>query len=285
MFDGEGGDAGASEGASEAASTETVEYGLPEDGAEESQVGTDTQGQEDVPNSQAEFENLIKGQYANEFQSAVQGIMDQRFKNTENYQNTIANYEQAMAPLYALYGVKSGDTEALRTAIESDENLYAQKADQQGITAQQFKENLRLKIEADQGRAFKEQMEQEARKRETFARWDREAAELNTIVPNFNLESELQNEDFQNALNRGNSVRDAFFIAHMAEILSGTQAETQAKTTNRFVENFRARQSRPAENAGSTTPSVVRKADPSKWTDEDMAEVERRVAAGERIRL
>lgn len=284
MFDGEGGDAGASEGASEAISTETVEYGLPEDGVEESQVGTDDEVHEEV-DTKAEFESLIKGQYASEFQNAVQGIMNQRFKNTENYQETIANYEQAIAPLYALYGLKSGDVNGLKAAVERDDSLYTQKADQEGITAQQFRENLRLKMEAEQGRAFREQMEQEARKRDTFARWDREAAELKITLPNFDLTSELQNPEFQDALNRGNSVRDAFFIAHMQEILSGTQAETRDQTANRFVNNFRTRQSRPAENAGSTTPTVTRKSDPSKWTDEDMAEVERRVAAGEKIRL
>lgn len=284
MFDGEGGDAGASEGASEATSMETVEYGLPEDGVEESQVGTDDEVYEEV-DTRAEFEELIKGQYANEFHEAVQGIMNQRFRNTENYQETIASYEEAVAPLYALYGIKSGDINSLKSAVERDDSLYTTRADQEGVTAQQFKETLRLKMEAEQGRAFREQMEEEARKRETFARWDMEAAELQSALPNFDLDLELQNQDFQEALNRGNSVRDAFFIAHMQEILSGAQAEARTNTTNRFVENFRSRQSRPAENAGSTTPTVTRKTDPSKWTDEDMAEVERRVAAGEKIRL
>lgn len=285
MFDGEGGTAGAPEGATDATSTETVEYGLPEDGAEDSQDGTDTDGQEDTPDLQAEFDELIRGQYADQFQNAVQGIMEQRFRNTENYQETISSYEQATAPLFALYGLKSGDIDGLRSAVERDESLYSQRADQEGITAQQFRENLRLKMEAEQGRAFKEQMEAEAQKRETFARWDREASELKLIVPNFDLNMELNNQEFLDALDRGNSVKDAFFIAHMSEILNGTQAETKVETQNRFVENFRARQARPAENAGSSTPAVTRKADPSKWTDEDMAEVERRVAAGERIRL
>lgn len=287
MFDGEGGEggAGASEGATDVTSTGTVEYGLPEDGAEDSQDGTDTDGQEEPPDLQAEFDELIRGQYADQFQNAVQGIMEQRFRNTENYQETNAKWERATAPLFALYGLKPGDIDGLESAVERDESLYSQRADQEGITAQQFRENLRLKMEAEQGRAFKEQMEAEAQKRETFARWDREAAELKLIVPNFDLDMELNNQEFLDALDRGNSVKDAFFIAHMSEILSGTQAETKAETQNRFVENFRARQARPAENAGSSTPAVTRKADPSKWTDEDMAEVERRVAAGERIRL
>jgi len=284
MFDGDGGDAGASEGASEAASTESVVYGKPEGGAEESQVGADTEP-ENTPDPKAEFEALITGQYEKEFNSAVQGIMDQRFKNTENFQNTITGYEEATAPLFAMYGLKAGDLEGLKAAIERDEALYSHRADQEGITSQQFRENLRLKMEAAQGRAFQEEMERESQKRQKFEQWDREAAALKAAVPNFDLAMELQNPEFQDSLNRGNSVVQSFYIAHMNEILSGAQTEAQNDATNKFVENFKSRQARPPENAGAATPSVVRKSDPSKWTDEDMDEVEKRVAAGERIML
>lgn len=290
MFDGEGGDGGAGAGAPNGAAESNVEptvvYGKDEAGEEAGQVGTDDNGEVlEETDPEEEFTELINGQYRDQYNAHVQKIMQQRFKNTENYQDTISGYDKAVAPLYELYGINPGDVQGLERAIASDESLYAARAEEQGLTPQQYRENMRLRMEAQQGRTMMEEMRRQQEKQRTFARWDMEAKELAETFPAFNLQMELENQDFTDRLNAGYSVRDAFMSVHLSDILNGAAGEVRTDTTKAMIDNMRTRQARPAENAATMQPAVIRKTDPSKWTDEDFDEVERRIQNGERIIL
>ena len=105
------------------------------------------------------------------------------------------------------------------------------------------------------------------------------------IFPNFDLAYELENEAFLDGLNRGLSVRDAFFVAHMDEIVAGSNAAAKSEATQKVVDNFNQRAARPAENGASHKPAVIRKTDPSKFTDADLDEIARRSRRGETIRF
>lgn len=287
MFDdgGAGEASGSEDGASESTAEPSVVYGKAEAGEEEGQVGSDDGDGSQEEDPEQVFDGLIKGQFKDQFDSRVQGIIQQRFRNAENYQNTIANYDKALGPLYMIYDLKPGDVQGLENAIRSDESLYTARADEAGITSKQYKENLRLRMEAAEGRSMREEMQRQAQKEQTFNRWEQEARELKETFPAFDFTMELQNDDFTQRLNSGYSVRDAFMSTHLSDILNGMMGEVRTDTTKQMVDNFKARQARPAENAASHTPAVIRKTDPSKWTDEDFDEVEKRVMAGEVIRL
>ena len=296
MFD--GGAAGGAEGGAEgAASTQdsgaepTVVYGkdpAADDGT--SQVGSDEGGdgpdgnelEEDID---AEFEELIKGKYKQQFDGRVHSIMQNRFKNAQDAKDVAAKWQGATAALAAMYGIDGTDPDALKDAIEKDDGLFSAQAEAQGLTPEQFRENLRLRMDAQTGRNMQEQMRIEAEKQATFQRWETEASELSEVFPNFDLASELENETFLANLNRGLSVRDAFLVAHMDEILTGSSAAAEAQATQQTVNNFKQRAARPAENGASHKPAVIRKTDPSKFTDADLDEIARRSRRGETIRF
>ena len=295
MFD--GGAAGGAEGGAEgAASTQdsgaepTVVYGKdPAADESRSQVGSD-EGEGDPDGAEpedidAEFEELIKGKYKQQFDSRVHGIMQNRFKNAQDAKDVSAAWQNATAALAAMYGIDGTDPEALQKAIENDDGLFSTQADQQGLTPEQFRENLRLRMDAQMGRNMQEQMRIEAEKQATFQKWESEAAELTGALPNFDLAQELENDAFLDNLNRGLYVRDAFFVAHMDEILSGSNAAAKSEATQKVVDNFNQRAARPAENGAVHKPAVIRKTDPSKFTDADLDEIARRSRRGETIRF
>ena len=290
MFD--GGAAGGAEGGAEGtASTQdsgaepTVVYGKdPAADDSTSQVGSDEggddpDGAEPEEDIDAEFEELIKGKYKQQFDGRVHSIMQNRFKNAQDAKDVAAKWQDATAALAAMYGIDGTDPDALKDAIEKDE------AEAQGLTPEQFRENLRLRMDAQTGRNMQEQMRIEAEKQATFQRWESEAAELTEIFPNFDLAYELENEAFLDGLNRGLSVRDAFFVAHMDEIVAGSNAAAKSEATQKVVDNFNQRAARPAENGASHKPAVIRKTDPSKFTDADLDEIARRSRRGETIRF
>ncbi len=295
MFD--GGAAGGAEGGAEgAASTQdsgaepTVVYGKdPAADDSTSQVGSDEGGDDpdgaEPEDIDAEFEELIKGKYKQQFDSRVHGIMQNRFKNAQDAKDVAASWQKATAALAAMYGIDGTDPEALRNAIEKDDGFFSAQAEAQGLTPEQFRENLRLRMDAQTGRNMQEQMRIEAEKQATFQRWESEAAELTETFPNFDLAYELENEAFFANLNRGLSVRDAFFVAHMDEIVTGSNAAAKSEATQKVVDNFNQRAARPAENGASHKPAVIRKTDPSKFTDADLDEIARRSRRGETIRF
>ena len=291
MFD--GGAAGGAEGGAEgAASTQdsgaepTVVYGTdPAADDSTSQVGSDEGGDDPGEDIDAEFEELLKGKYKQQFDGRVHSIMQNRFKNAQDAKDVAAKWQGATAALAAMYGIDGTDPDALKDAIEKDDGLFSAQAEAQGLTPEQFRENLRLRMDAQTGRNMQEQMRIEAEKQAKFQRWESEAAELTEIFPNFDLAYELENEAFLDGLNRGLSVRDAFFVAHMDEIVAGSNAAAKSEATQKVVDNFNQRAARPAENGASHKPAVIRKTDPSKFTDADLDEIARRSRRGETIRF
>lgn len=286
MFDGgEGEGASTSEGG--ASDVSTVVYGKqPGDTEGAGQVGADTNGDDaQSADLNAEFEELIKGKFKEQYGSHVKSAIDSRFKNQSDNQELVNAYQEATAPLYMLYNIDPGDIESLHRAIESDDGLYANAAEEEGITAQKFRENMKLKLEAQAGRSMMEEFKRQQEQQKMFAQWDQQAAQLRESVPNFDLSSELANEEFCNALDRGYDVATAFQIAHMQEILSGAMQQSANESKQQAVESFRQKAIRPSENGAAKQAAVVRKVDPSKFTNDDIDEILRRVEKGEKIYL
>ena len=311
LFDGDGGDGGADGGSisaearafadsigmseySQDTSEGSVEYGLPVDGEGEGQVGTDTEanrqegqsvstGTETAESLEAEFNQLIGkgGKFAELYGQKVQGAINSRFKNAQDWQGQLEATNDAISILYSKYDLEVGDIEGLKEAIAGDDELISSAAEREGFTVDAYRENLNLKSEAAKGRALAESIRQETEKRETFERWDREAEALKQAFPNFDLEAELNNEAFVAALDRVGNVQDAFTIAHAQDIISGAMANGQ----QRAVQNLQAQAARPAENGVSRQAAVTRKTDPSKLTDEDMDRIFSGVAQGKSYRF
>lgn len=287
MFDDGGAGEGASSSEGGAADVSTVVYGKqPEDTEGAGQVGADTNGENaQGADLNAEFEELIKGKFKEQYGSHVKSAIDSRFKNQSDNQELVNAYQEATAPLYMLYGIDPGDIEGLHKAIESDDGLYANAAEEEGITAQKFRENMKLKLEAQAGRSMMEEFKRQQEQQRMFAQWDQQAAQLRESVPNFDLGQELANEEFCNALDRGYDVATAFQIAHMQEILSGAMQQSASESKQQAVANFRQKAARPSENGAAKQAAVVRKVDPSKFTNDDIDEILRRVEKGEKIYL
>lgn len=288
MFDGEGAasaDASASSG--DEGGSARVEYGKKPNDSTNVQVGSgqETDQKEEEADPEAEFDALIKGKYKDQYSQRVQGVIQNRFKNSQNLEQEVGKWKGATALLFQRYGLKDGDIDGLEYAINHDEDLFSAEAEAEGLTVQKYMEMQRQQAEAAQARSMLAEMQKEKEKQDMIAGWEAEAKELQKIFPNFDIRAESQNEDFTQKLMSGYSVQDAFMTAHMADILNGSFDYAKQEAQTELVQNINKRQARPPENASKRTPAVSRKTDPSTWTDEDFDEVEKRVMAGEKIYL
>ena len=286
LFDGEGAGAEASTAASEQTESKPkVEYGKSKgEGAAPSQVGSDNAAEGRTP--EAEFAELIGkgGKYHDIYGQMVSNVIQDRFKNQRDLQGQVDQISNDLSPLFMNYGLKPGDFEGLKNAIANDDVFFQAQAERAGLDVQQYKENLRLKAEAERGRQITEAYEQQQRQNALFAQWEAEAAQLQQAFPAFDLGKEIEsNEDFARLISNGVPVRNAFLTVHAEEIFQGSNAHASAQATKNVVNAIQQRAARPSEGAMHQQAAVVRKTDPSSLSNDDIDEINRRVAMGETV--
>lgn len=286
LFDGEGGEAGATASPSDSKQDiKNVQYGKSTGNEQTpSQVGSDN-GSETV-DLNAEWEALTGkgGKFHEMLGQKVSSAIQDRFKNQKDLQGQVNKISDDLSPLFMNYGLKSGDFEGLKNAIANDEAFYKAGAEKAGIDVAQYKENLRLKAEAERGRAITEAYEAQQRQQAMFEQWESDAADLQQAFPAFDLGLEIENnEEFANLLNNGVDVRSAFISTHLDEILNGASAYHQRTATQQVVNTIQQRAARPMEGALNHNPAIQRKSDPSSLSNDDLDEINRRVARGETV--
>lgn len=285
LFDGEGAGAEASAAGSEQ-DVKQIEYGRSSEGEgqDRSQVGSDNAAREQNP--EAEFAALVGkgGKYHDIYGQYVSNVIQDRFKNQRDLQGQVDKISNDLSPLFMNYGLKAGDFEGLKNAIANDDAFYQASAEKAGLDVEQYKENLRLKAEAERGRQITEAYEQQQRQNAMFAQWERESAELQQAFPAFDLGLEMQhNEEFAKLISNGVPVRNAFLTTHAEEIFAGSNAHAEAQATQNVLNTIQQRASRPSEGAMHPGGALVRKSDPSSLSNDDIDEINRRVAMGETV--
>ena len=117
---------------------DTAESGQPEAGAEPEAA------EETKRDKKAEWRKLIEGDYKDEFQSHVQGIINKRFRDTKSLQEQNAALGELAVKLADRYGVDPRDLKGLSEAIDGDKGFLRDQADKAGLTVDQYRESLSL---------------------------------------------------------------------------------------------------------------------------------------------
>ena len=288
LFDGEGGgDAGEGTASSSESKQDvkTIQYGKSAgEDQTPSQVGSDKGNEADSLNAEWEALTGKGGKFHDMLGQRVSSAIQERFKNQANLQGQVNKISEDLSPLFMNYNLKPGDFEGLKNAIANDEAFFKASAEKAGLDVDQYKENLRLKAEAERGRKITEAYEAQQRQNELFRTWEYQADDLRRTFPNFDLGLEIENNpEFARLIDNGASVQSAFITTHIGEILAGNNAEASRMATQNVVNAIQSRAARPAEGAMQQSAAIQRKSDPSRLTDEDLDEINRRVAMGEAI--
>lgn len=233
----------------------------------------------------AEFEELIKGKYKEQYGKRTQDTIEKRLKSNEE---TVEKYN-ALAPTLEMlakrYGVASDDIDALNKAIEEDDAYYEQEASEKGMSVESLKEIRKMERENAQ---LRKQMQEQSVKENAdrlYADWLGQSEKLKTVYPAFNLESEIQNPKFLDLLKSNIDVRTAYEVLHKDEIIPAAMKFTAQNVEQKLTNKIRANGARPTENGTSSQSSVAVKSDVSQLTKADLAEINRRVLRGEKIRF
>ena len=251
-------------------------------------TGTEAQGAETTPENTLEarrkaYRDMVNGEYKDLYTEDTQRKINRRFSETKNLEAQVGKTQPIIDMLMQRYNISDGDTDKLSAAISADDALWAEAAEDAGLSVEQYREMQRLKRENETlHREERRRLGQEQYEKQ-LADWYAEAETLKGTYPDFDLEKEVQNDAFMKLLSAHVPMEHAFKVIHMDEIMSDVAA-TQARTTEKQVlDNVRARGTRPQENGTASQSAFTVKDDVHKLTKKDRAEAVRRAAMGENI--
>lgn len=247
--------------------------------AEDGTTGTEDAAPE---NQHIPFKDLIAGDYKADFDAEVNRIIGRRMRNVKDQSDTIAAQQPILDALAQRYGVQPGDLAALQNAVNSDNSMWEQAAEEAGMSVEQYRQYQQLQRENQQLREAQQNFFQRQRQQQQVQTWLAQAEEMkqDPLLADFDLQAEIDgNPDFLDLLKRGVSVEQAYKVLHMDDFLTKATAQAEKAVTG----NIRARGARPAENGAASKSSAIVKDDVHSLSRKDRAEIARRAAMGETI--
>lgn len=231
----------------------------------------------------AEFEELIKGKYKEQFERRIQNNLKRRFKESSALKERNIQNEKIIEMLKIKYGITGDDIGGLRSAIASDDGFIKEEAEKRGIDPDTLKHLKRLEFENESIKKQMAQQQSDIKMENTLRSWLEESVQISEKYPDFNIESESQNPEFIRLLQAGISLKDAYLTLHHDEIVDQMVSKAAYDARKQTTDAIRARNSRPAENGMSQKSTALFSKDVSKLTPSERAEIARRVARGEQI--
>ena len=287
LFDGDGGASGAP-AAGEGAQAATPAHSQQENNGETAQPAT-----EQTPDRNAEYHEML-AKYKDLDDQRVQDIVKKRLKSAKANETRMTNHisaiQEAVAPLFARYGINDGDYDALRNAIDSDTEYWEQAADREGLTVQQYQErqNLIMRQRQFERQAAEYQAHMQAQRQ--VQAWKEEAEQLKAEYPDFDLETEMADENFRSLVSVGKnglpkmSLKTAYQAVHAQELISRASQQAAQREAERVASTVRANGSRPKESGGAGEGAGnPGKVDVSKLTSKQIWEYAERARRGEHI--
>lgn len=287
LFDGDGGASGAP-ASGEGAQAATPAHSQQDNNGETAQTAT-----EQTPDRNAEYHEML-AKYKDLDDQRVQDIVKKRLKSAKANETRMTNHisaiQEAVAPLFARYGINDGDYDALRNAIDSDTEYWEQAADREGLTVQQYQErqNLIMRQRQFERQAAEYQAHMQAQRQ--VQAWKEEAEQLKAEYPDFDLETEMADENFRSLVSVGKnglprmSLKAAYQAVHAQELISRAAQQAAQRESERVASTVRANGSRPKESGGAGEGAGnPGKVDVSKLTSKQIWEYAERARRGEHI--
>ena len=264
----------------------------------ETGTGTSLAVSADVQAAAAEeesFDSLIKGRYKDDFNNAVQGIVQKRLAKSKadtEYINKITPVMQLLGRNYGMDidDIRKADLDALTQHIMDDNRFYEDLANQMGLSEDQAKQVYKTEQRNRQLEAQERERTEEDERRRAFAHIVAQADQVKQTYPQFNLDQEMANVEFLKMVmpnsqgGLGIPVETAYYALHKDELQGGAMQYAAQRTAEQITDSIRSGAQRPKEaglNSNSGQGSLT--VNPRNLSAAQREEIRRRVARGEKI--
>lgn len=253
--------------------------------------GVATQAEEQPVAQADDWDSLIKGKYKEQYGKAVNDAVNKRFKHQKDLQGQIDAIDPIIRAVAERYGVKADvngtiPIGALSDKVLNDNSMYEKEAFERGMSVEDLKQMKSLERENAQLRRATQYTEEQRE-------WDGLVAQgeaLKETYPAFDMDNEMLNPQFGKLLATfqrsgfPNAVQIAYETVHRDEIMGGAMQYAVQQTQQKISNSIQSGMNRPQENGTSQQAAGAPTAlDPSKLSKEQIEDIKRRAARGERI--
>ena len=209
------------------------------------------------------YADLIKSDdYKDDHKAYMESAIGDRLKKYKGVEEMNATQKALLDVVANKYGVNpESETylQELAEKIEADDSYYEKYAVEHDISAEEARRIVTMERKAAQYDAEQEAKAKQEQARQQIMTLRKNAESTKRQFPNFDLDSEMQNEKFRRlcAVNNGDTTA-AYMACHWNEIIPATvqmaSQQIQAQTAQAVASN----KARPIENGiSSTAPSVA----------------------------
>ena len=209
------------------------------------------------------YEDLIKSDdYKEEHKAYMTKAIGDRLKKYKGMEETLGKHKELLDIVANKYGVSPDDEnflDVLHQKIDADDSYYEQYAMEHDISTEEARRLVTMERKVAQIDAQKAEMERQEQMRQQLLLLHQNAEKTKARFPQFDLETEMQDERFRKlcAVNNGDTTA-AYMACHWNEVIPAqvqmASKQIQAQTAQAVASNM----ARPIENGlSSSAPSVV----------------------------
>ena len=209
------------------------------------------------------YADLIKSDdYKEEHKAYMDKTIGDRLKKYKGMEEDLGKHKALLGIVANKYGVNPEDEnflEVLNEKIEADDSYYENYAMEHDISTEEARRIVTMERKAAQFDAQKEAEAKQEQMRQHIMLLRQNAEKTKAQFPQFDLETEMQDEKFRRlcAVNNGDTTA-AFMACHWNDIISNTVQVASRKIQAQTAQAVASNKARPIENGlSSSAPSVV----------------------------
>ena len=211
------------------------------------------------------YADLIKSDdYKDDHKAYMDRTIGERLKKYKGVEESLEKHKAMLETVALKYGVNPDDEnyfETLSEKIEADDSYYEKYAMEHDISTEEARRIVTMERKAAQFDAQKEAEEKQRQMSQHIMTLRKNAEKTKEQFPQFDLETEMQDERFRRlcAVNNGDTTA-AFMACHWNEILPATVQMASRQIQNQTAQAVASNKARPIENGlSSQAPSVVQR--------------------------
>lgn len=209
------------------------------------------------------YKDLIKSDdYKDEHEAYIKETVGERLKKYKGIEEVNATQKALLDVVANKYGVNTESEnylQELAEKIDADDSYYENYAFEHGISNEEARRRVTMERKATQYDAIQAEKERQEQARQQVMTLRQNAEKTKAQFPQFDLDTEMQNEKFRRlcAVNNGDTT-SAYMACHWNEIIPATVQMASRQIQSQTAQAVASNKSRPIENGiSSTAPSVV----------------------------
>lgn len=209
------------------------------------------------------YKELIKSdKYKKDHKAYMDETIGERLKKYKGLEEQLEKQKALLDTVAIKYGANPEDDnflDTLKEKIDADDSYYETYAMEHDISAEEARRVVTMERKAARFDAQREEAERQEQIRQNIIILRQNAEKTKAMFPDFDLDTEMQDEKFRKLCAATNGDTTAAFKAcHHDEIVSDTVRRASRQIQNQTAQSVASNKARPIENGiSSSAPSVV----------------------------